>query len=165
MTESEALLIDPTGNFNLIPLSNGGFTMVDKEDIGAANKYKWYRNCNGYAISTRTRPQSTFLHGLIMQPPDGVVVDHKSGNKLDNRRSNLRLATHSQNLCNRGPQKNNTSGLKGVSWVAPRGKWLAQICFRGVHKNLGRYPTKELAAAAYAKAAEQMHGTFAGTRS
>lgn len=136
--------------------------MVDEEDFERANEYKWYRNSCGYALSTRTRPKSLLLHRLIMQSPTGVVIDHWNRNKLDNRRSNLRLATHSQNLCNRGPEKKNTSGLKGVSWVPKRGKWLAQICFRGVHKNLGRFQTKELAAAAYAEAAVRIHGAFAG---
>lgn len=88
-------------------------------------------------------------------------VDHINGNRGDNRISNLRLATCSENLCNRVRQKNNTSGLKGVSWIGQYQKWQATIRFGGRNKFLGRFDTKEEAANAYNEAALKHHGEFA----
>ena len=90
-------------------------------------------------------------------PPDDI--DHINGDKYDNRLSNLRLATRSQNGCNNPLRSNNTSGYKGVS--ARRNGWLAQIKYEKQHIYLGDYPTKEEAYAAYCKAAEKYHKEFA----
>lgn len=88
-------------------------------------------------------------------------IDHVNGNKADNRISNLRLASGSENLRNRGKPCNNTSGYKGVSWIAHYQKWQATIKFDGKNKYLGRFATREEAAEAYSKAALQHHGEFA----
>lgn len=86
-------------------------------------------------------------------------VDHEDTNKLNNRICNLREATRSQNCCNQGKRVTNTSGYKGVS--PSNGRWKAQINIDGKRKNLGRFDTSELAAAAYAEAAKIHHGNFA----
>lgn len=88
-------------------------------------------------------------------------VDHIDGNGLNNRRSNLRLATKSQNMMNQGARKDNTSGYKGVRWDKERKKWLAQIRINGVNKHLGRFSSKEEAYHAYCEAAKHYHGDFA----
>ncbi len=88
-------------------------------------------------------------------------VDHKNGNKLDNRKENLRLSTHSQNGCNRGKQVNNSSGLKGVTWNKERLAWHAQIGVRGKRIHLGYFSNPGLAAMAYNHAAIKHHGEFA----
>ena len=92
--------------------------------------------------------------------PNGQI-DHINGNKSDNRISNLRLATSSENLCNRPRPRNNRSGRKGVSWIKRYAKWQATIRFQGRNINLGRFDCKEKAAAAYNRAALQYHGKFA----
>lgn len=89
------------------------------------------------------------------------LVDHINGNRQDNRIANLRLATTSENLCNRGKPRNNTSGFKGVSWNTKFQIWQATIKFNGRNKNLGRFASREKAAEAYSKAALQYHGDFA----
>jgi len=91
------------------------------------------------------------------------MVDHINGDGTDNRISNLREATHSQNQHNRKKSKNNTSGYKGVS-RNNRG-WLAQIMLNGKTRCLGTYSTPEDAATAYNTAAKTMHGEFANSQS
>lgn len=99
-----------------------------------------------------------FLH--YGEWPKGQI-DHINGNKADNRITNLRVASGSENLRNRGKPANNTSGYKGVSWIARYRKWQATIKFDGKNKYLGRFATREEAADAYGKAALQHHGEFA----
>ena len=86
-------------------------------------------------------------------------IDHKNTIKSDNRFENLRPATDTQNNCNVGPRRHNTSGYKGVT--KHKNKWVAQICYRGNHIYLGIFTTREEAAAAYREAARQLHGEFA----
>ena len=88
-------------------------------------------------------------------------VDHKNGIKSDNRWCNLRSASKAQNNSNQQIYKNNTSGLKGVSFYRPNGKWKAQIQKDGVKIGLGYFLTKEEAKAAYDQAALRLHGNFA----
>jgi hypothetical protein len=88
-------------------------------------------------------------------------IDHIDGDSLNNNRSNLRAATRAQNSQNRSKQKNNASGIKGVSLDKRRSKWLAQIQSDGTHYYLGRFDTKEDAAEAYRKAANKLHKEFA----
>lgn len=86
-------------------------------------------------------------------------IDHINGDRSDNRLSNLRLATRSQNNINAGPPKDNTSGFRGVS--ANRGRWGAYINVDGKRHWLGTFDTQEEAAAAYAEAALKHFGEFA----
>lgn len=98
-----------------------------------------------------------YVHGDL--PPSGV--DHKNLQRGDNRITNLRPATTSQNCANRGLDKNNTSGVKGVSWYSTKGKWVAKIYCQGRKHSLGSFDSKEAAAFAYAKAASRLFGEFA----
>jgi len=88
-------------------------------------------------------------------------VDHINSDRSDNRQNNLRAASRSQNMRNRGATKSNSTGLKGVCWDAGRQKWLAQIRVNGRNKYLGRYDTPECAHLAYKIAAAKLHGDFA----
>lgn len=101
------------------------------------------------------------MHRLLMTSPTGTMVDHINGNGLDNRKENLRVVTNSQNLMNRGKNKNNTSGYKGVLWDKVRNKWIALIGFNNKNIYLGRFFTKNEAAFAYNAKAEELFGEFA----
>ena len=90
-----------------------------------------------------------------------VEIDHKDCDPLNNRWSNLRLATRSQNNANMLRQKRNTSGHKGVDWDKSRQQWRAQICVNGKRMMLGRFNEITTAAEAYRAAAEQHFGEFA----
>lgn len=88
-------------------------------------------------------------------------VDHKNGNRSDNRIKNLRDATPSQNRCNSKLRSDSTSGFKGVSWYSAKGKWRATIKFMGKHKHLGFFVDPKKASIAYETAAKELHGQFA----
>jgi len=117
-----------------------------------------------YAVrlsSLRSEKPSVLMHRQLLNAPDGMLVDHKNGDTLDNRRSNLRLATRQQNNCNSSMQRRNTSGFKGVSWSTSSKKWKAQIQVNGKNKYLGVFETREKAHEVYASAAHELHGDFA----
>lgn len=162
MGEIRPIIID--GDIARIPLTQGKFAIVDVEDLPLVEGKNWYFN-KGYARTNiriaNNKQKCVKLHRLIMSDPEGLEVDHINLDKLDNRRSNLRLATASQNQRNRVAYANNTSGYKGVVWHSGAKKWRARIVCGGKKHSLGLYATKELAHEAYCNAAKQMHGDFA----
>lgn len=152
-----------------IPLTQGKVAIVDNDVYEWASQWKWYaqKHRNTYYVRRGVwqtgKVLSVNLHREIMNAPKGVQVDHINGDGLDNRRSNLRLATNTENSCNQSKQSNNTSGFKGVYWHKVVKKW--QVCIR---KNyhliyIGYYNTPEEAALAYDKAALEHFGEFAKT--
>ena len=119
---------------------------------------------NGYpSVWLGGKRKIQYLHRLVMDAPKGVQVDHIDGNKLDCRRTNLRLCTHAGNMRNSRMRKNNTSGRKGVSWHRRYGKWQAQIRVNGKLIFLGYFECLDAAAAAYDNAAIEHHRDFALT--
>lgn len=103
------------------------------------------------------------LHRLIMDAPEGFVVDHINGNTLDNRRANLRICSQAQNLLNRKIHSNNRSGYKGV-YYDPECRfrpWRADIRANGKRVRLGFFKTPEEAHSAYVDASKRLHGEFA----
>ena len=92
---------------------------------------------------------------------DHIQIDHINQNKFDNSIFNLRIATHSQQQCNKTAKKNSTSNHKGVSWHPPLSKWRASICVNKKRMHIGYYATELQAAVAYNTAAEKHHLNFA----
>jgi hypothetical protein len=101
------------------------------------------------------------MHREIFGACDGQLVDHVDGDGLNNRRSNLRIATRAENNRNAAVRKDNTSGFKGVHWHKGDGRWQAQIRVAGKRIRLGAFDTPEAAHAAYCEAAARYHGAFA----
>lgn len=87
-------------------------------------------------------------------------VDHINGCKDDNRWVNLRAATKSQNMANTALRSDNTSGRKGVTRCARRGKWVARLKYQGTNLYLGAYDTADEAARAYNIKARELYGEF-----
>jgi hypothetical protein len=100
-----------------------------------------------------------YVHGRW---PDGDI-DHINGDGFDNRISNLRDASRTQNNGNMRRPKHNSSGLKGAFYEKRSGRWLAQIRHEGQQHYLGKYDTAAEAHAAYCEAAARLHGAFART--
>lgn len=87
-------------------------------------------------------------------------LDHKDLNKKNNAFANLRIATKSQNMANRGAQRNSQSGLKGAFYYKAYDKWTSQIWKEGKAHFLGYFDSKEEAHAAYSVAADRLFGEF-----
>ena len=94
-----------------------------------------------------------YVHGVW---PDGEL-DHMNRDKLDNRISNLRIATRSENLQNTNIRKNNTSGVKGVWLNKVRRKWVASVHINRKYKHLGHFNTIEEATAARQAAEKEFY--------
>jgi hypothetical protein len=144
---------------------------VDDEDFEKVSQFKWYASLNdGHYYAMRKpwvngKPETLLMHRFIMGLKHGnpLQVDHIDNMQtLDNRRSNLRV-TLKQNQQNRGMQKNNTTGFKGVVWHKNRHAWQAQIRINGKRLYLGLFPTAEEAAQVYDDFAWLLHGEFART--
>ena len=145
-----------------IVLTKGKSVVVDKNDFGWLNRWKWTYHVKGYAYRMVNR-KSILMHRLINKTPAGMETDHINRNGLDNRRSNLRSCTHSQNVANSEKQKNNTSGFKGVSFLSSgtrKNRWAAEIKVNGKKIFLGYFIRPEIASSVYQNAALKYHKEF-----
>lgn len=155
------------GKIAYVPLTKGHVAIVDIADVPLVLGFAWTAIVKKHivyakrATSVNGKTVTIRMHRQIMGAEVGTLVDHKNGNGLDNRRGNLRTATNSENLCNRGPQVNNTSGFKGVTFSKAAGKWQAQIKRHGKVTYLGLFDCPEDAAIARKKADAALHGEFA----
>ena len=151
-----------------IPLSQGKFALVDDEDFENVNRFKWYF-ANGYARRTpivNGKRTTLSLHRFIMNAKPEEMIDHVNGDKLDNRRENLRFCTPGQNQMNiKKRVKNTICKYKGVYKYQPKGrkqvKYQAVIRKDGKKINLGYFNSEEMAARAYNDAAIIHFGEFA----
>ena len=137
----------------VIRVSPNHYSTVDDSYFPILSQYTWRYN-KGYAETT-VDGKTTGMHRLVMDAKQGAVVDHINHNKLDNRKSNLRVVTVQANGLNRWGNKNNSSGHRGV-YQLPNGKYFAQIKVNGKDFSLGTYSTKEEASTAYLEAHETM---------
>lgn len=154
-----------------IKLTQGKYAMVDDSDFRWLNQWRWYaaldkKNRTFYAQrhcwnKQTKKDEIVRMHRLILDAPKGKMVDHISGDCLDNRRENIRVVSHQENSLNRRIQKDNTSGFKGVHWNKQSGKWTACIQKGRVSFFLGYFVEREEAARAYDEAASKLHGEFA----
>lgn len=126
-----------------IRLPHDKYAIVDDGDFDNLNKHKWHINTKGYAIrhgkSDDGLDRGVRMHREIMCAPEDMQVDHINRNKLDNRKSNLRLCNNSQNHMNKDKRVDNSSGYPGVSWSKISNKWHVYLNIDGVRKNLGFY--------------------------
>lgn len=139
-------------------------TKVDDDDFESLNKihWVWHETSSGiYIRHNISYGVCILMHRLIMHATDGLEVDHKNLDTLDNRKKNLRIATHTDNGRNRKKYNGHTSQYKGVSWETIRRKWHAQIKVNQVQIFIGRFDNEEEAALAYNKRALIEFGEFA----
>jgi len=149
----------------LIPLTKGMFARVDAEDAELVLAFKWCAapgTRTTYAARAFRREDGSQTTQSMHRLLTGFeVTDHINGDGLDNRRSNLREATYSQNNRNARMRSHNTSGFKGVSWCKRSGKWRANIFVDGKQLHLGLHARLEDAARSYDAAARTHFGSFA----
>lgn len=147
-----------------IELTKGEFALVDEEDYDFLMGWNWIYS-DGYAATHAIKPcgkkRMLTMHRLLMNPREGMVVDHINHVKSDNRKGNLRICTHQQNLMGQKPQKGSSSKYKGVHWHKINKKWKAQITLEGKSKYIGSFPTEIEAAQAYDTAARIHYGEYA----
>lgn len=148
-----------------IPLTQGKCAIIDDSDFDIVSAHKWYAIWDGwnwYAGRKHNKRQQR-LHNFLMQPPAGVIIDHRDGNGLNNQRQNLKISTYSHNVHRMRKKIAHTSKYKGVSWQKRCAKWIAQIHGKGQVVYLGLYEVEEEAAKAYDSAAERFFGEDALT--
>jgi HNH endonuclease len=165
------------GDVAYVNLTKGYVAVIDAADVGFVSGHIWtarlslrkdgsirtvYAGRNDY---TNGAPRLILMHRALTDAPNGVEVDHRDGNGLNNRRrglsGNLRFASRAENARNICTPKHNTSGIKGVSWHHPSEKWRARIRAFGVLHHLGVFEKLSDAGKAYAQASAIMHGRFA----
>lgn len=138
----------------------GKFTLVDDADFELVSKYSWSLFVSGYAGAC-VKGETTLLHRLLMKPRKGLQVDHINGDRLDNRRINLRTCTPAQNCMNVSKHKrvNPSSKYKGVCFRARAKKRVWRCNVAAIE--LGSFETEIEAALAYDKRVRELYGEFA----
>jgi hypothetical protein len=157
------------GDVAYVTLTRGYEAIIDAADVPLVEGRNWYALVQSHSVyvvrkgKRGSELRSVYLHRVIMGDPNGLQIDHKDGDGLNNRRYNLRVATKFQNMHNMRISRRNTSGFKGVSWDAAACKWRAWIGLNRKRKHLGVFDSPEEAHAAYCRASEKYHGEFGRT--
>ncbi len=151
-------------SFRRIKLTQGKFAIVDPEDFGRINQYKWYYN-KGYAlrhVRRNGKKCAIFMHRLVCPVPHGMFTDHINRNRLDNRKANLRPVTFRQNIWNATrKRKMSKSPYNGITWSRQHHKWLARIYVGTKAVYLGFFKDEIKAAKAFDRAAKEHRGEYA----
>lgn len=138
-----------------ILLTRGLFAKVDDDDYEWLKLHKWYaakQPKTWYAARSTVvdgKKSTTWMHREINKTPDGLFTDHKNGEGLDNQKTNLRSATHQDNMINCARHKIGSSQYRGVSWHISNRAWVAQITFNSRNIYVGSFPTEAAAKVAY----------------
>ena len=155
--------------FRRIKLTRGQYTIVDVEDFERLNQYEWHCTHGDYAkrvvpnkSGKGSKQAGVYMHRLVCPAPDGMFVDHINRNPLDNRKANLRPATHKQNVWNRKfVRKGGKTRYNGIRWDKNKQKWQVRLTIDGRRESFGYYADEVEAAKAYDRVAKQHRGEFA----
>lgn len=149
----------------LVPLygknGEGKFIIIDAEDEHLFAGERWIVS-SGYAILNKDHVHHQTAHNLIWEHHYGKIpndreVDHIDRERLNNRKSNLRLTTHAQNSRNCKLSINNTSGYTGII-EDHQGRWISKIFFNWNRYHLGNFDDIHHAAYAYNVGSVRLHG-------
>jgi hypothetical protein len=145
----------PVHHFNRVV----AVVVVDEGDAARLTAFKWHLRKNprlarsiGYAVRYEYCDgckATIYMHRDVLgeQPFDGAEIDHISGDGLDNRRSNLRWVTHTQNCHNQPAHRDGSSGIRGVYWSQSERRWIASVRCNG-RRWRGRFADADSATAA-----------------
>lgn len=141
---------------------NGDRFFIDLEDYESVNKYCWRLDKHGYVVANNKNAtnKTIKIHRIIMNANSTDVIDHKDWDKSNNKKSNLRKCTKSENNVNIKKKTNNTSGYTGVK--KSKNKWVAQISFNRKRIHLGTFETIEEAILVRNNAEDFIHNSFNG---
>lgn len=142
-----------------IKLIHGGTAIIDDVDYQNVKDIRWYadKHRNKHYATGCLHSKHIRMHQIIMGKKEGFEIDHINGDGLDNRRSNLRFVTHSQNLMNFKSKRI----FRGVYWSEEKKKWRVYICLNYKTTFCGYFKDKNQAALAYNKKAIELFGEFA----
>lgn len=151
------------GNHAWKPITKGYVVLVDPEDIDLIQSGVHARPSKSGRNVYAADGERKYLHRKILQAPRTRFVDHRNGNGLDNRKGNLRAASHSQNQQNRKKSPDRSSRFKGVSYCKHRSMWEARATVNRQRFRAGHFDDEVEAAKAYDSLAKKLHGEFART--
>jgi hypothetical protein len=140
-----------------IVLTQGKVAIIDDEDFGRLSDNKWHaaKNRNIWYARTSISGRIVPMHRLILNYSGEYPIDHINGDGLDNRKSNIRICSHSENQRNRHVFRNKSSSYRGVYLQKKCGNWIAMITVMGTRKYLGSFDSEEAAYNAYLLAASK----------
>lgn len=146
-----------------IPLTRGKVAIVDDCDYEELSTHRWLCTEHGYVRRSMKKSEGdynrkVYMHRQVSGAREQEIIDHINGDKLDNRRCNLRICTQAQNVLNARVSKNNKLGIKGVSFRANR--YEAKVFHNGKNVFYRRFKTLEEAKAAYDHHSKLHHGEF-----
>ena len=161
---------DLNGAYGICTMKNGKQFIFDVEDYDKIKKYRWHLNGSGYVETAiyeyvdgikkeKFFNLSRYLMGIADDDWKKVMIDHKNGDILDNRKENLRLVTPSQNGYNKKCPVNK-SGVVGVFFHKQSQKWEAHIGYENNSKTIGRFENFEDAVKARKEAEEKYFGEY-----
>jgi len=141
-----------------------GTVYVDDEDLpliaGLVLRPRIRAEADLRYVEFKAQRRTQMLHRWLLNARPGQFVDHINGDGFDNRRANLRLCTHTENMQNRRRHSNNKSGFKGVYFDQRKGKYRAEVKAFKRRYYIGEFKTAEEASAAYVAKAAEVHGQF-----
>lgn len=151
-------IYDLSGEYGIGYTTKGEQFYFDLEDYEKIKMYHWYKEKDGYIRASNK--DKIYLHVSITNCPNEKYVDHINHLKFDNRKSNLRIVSVSQNAMNRKLHENNTSGVTGVLWIKNQRLWRAEIKINNKSIYLGNFDNFEKAVKARKEAEEKYFGEY-----
>ena len=153
-------------------MQNFKIMKLDKQDKHLLDEYNFCAYKSGKFNKTKyvkanCKQKTIYLHRLVVEKMLGrklkknEKIDHINRNGTDNRRENLRICTHQENMCNQEKRVIGTSEYKGVSFNKKNNKWHTRIWSKYKSIHLGYFLSEEEAAACYNFAANLIHGKYA----
>jgi len=154
-------MFDYSNNEFVIMRDNKGREcLLEWDDVERAKNYTWYRKSDNYWVG-RVEGKDILLHRFLMSVKQGEVVDHINNFVFDNRKANLRICNHQQNMCNAKKREGCTSIYKGVSWNKRANRWVCRIRVNGKLLYLGYFDDEISAGLKYNEEAKKRFGEFA----